>query len=98
MKQIEVPFIKKQITDNESIVLFQRAVNGAEKTNAFINYDVYFKMTMTMKDGKELDYYLNIENTEKPQIGLLIKLPNTVESYTLPEKTSEKLKQIIYYT
>ena len=96
LEQKEVSFIEKKITDSESIELFHRAINGAERSDGILDYDVLFKMKMTMNDGKEIEYYLNIENTERPQIGLVIKLPNTEQCYVLPEKTSDKLRKIIY--
>jgi hypothetical protein len=61
-----------------------------------LDYGVDFLMTVTMNKGQPKKYYLNIGNTERPQNGLLIKLPNTEQGYSVSQKTSKKLKQIIY--
>ena len=96
LKQKKVPFSNKQFIDKKSIDLFLDAVNKAKRIEGSLDYGVDFLMTITMSDGKQNKYYLNIGNTERPQNGLLIKLPDTEKGYSISEKTSEKLKQIIY--
>ena len=96
LKQNKVPFSNKQFIDKKSIDQFLTAVNKAKRIEGSLDYGVDFLMTITMSDGKQNKYYLNIGNTERPKNGLLIKLPDTEKGYSISEKTSEKLKQIIY--
>ncbi|MBB6633623.1 hypothetical protein [Cohnella thailandensis] len=90
------PFDKKVYEDRASIALFAKAVNQAEKMEGELDYGAIFLMTFRMKDGSSSEYHFNIANTDSPQNGLLLKLPNTSQGYRISQATSEKLKKIIY--
>jgi len=90
------PFSEKVFEDRKSIGLFVDAVNEAEKMQGILNYGAIFLMTLRMNDGSNKEYHFNIENTEESQKGLIIKLPNTEQGYTISEKTSKRLKELIY--
>jgi hypothetical protein len=90
------PFSVKLFDDSDSIALFIKAINEAEKMQGILDYGAIFLMKLTLKNGNQKEYHLNIANTEKSQKGLLLKLPNTEQGYRIPEKTSKSLKELIY--
>ena len=96
LEKKDAPFITKRFVDKESIELLLTAVNKAEKMSGFLNYGALFTMTITLNDGSEEQYHLNISNSEKSQEGLLVKLSDTAQGYSIPEETSERLKHFIY--
>ncbi|WP_027084412.1 hypothetical protein [Cohnella panacarvi] len=96
LEQKNAPFPQKQFNDKQSIDLFLDAINKAKPISGSLDYGVDFMMTITMNEGEQKKYYLNIGNTERPQNGLLIKLPNTEQGYSISQKTSKKLQQLIY--
>jgi hypothetical protein len=90
------PFDKKEYKDKESIALFAKAVNQAGKIEGVLDYAAYFRMTFRMKNGNSSEYFLNIGYTDRPQNGLLVKLPDSEHGYSISQATSEKLKKIVY--
>ena len=96
LEKIDPPFTKKQFEDRGSIDLFIKAVNHAKKMQGVLDYGAIFLMTITMNDESQMEYHFNIENTDNPQKGLILKLPNTEQGYEISEETSEKLKHMIY--
>ncbi|GGG11644.1 hypothetical protein [Paenibacillus aceti] len=90
-----MPFTEKVFEDQESIRLFVEALNHAAQMEGVLDYGAIFLMTLEMKDGSSKQYHLNIEDTDS-QRGLLVHLPDTEHGYTISEKTSEKLRKLIY--
>jgi hypothetical protein len=90
------PFKIKTFPDKESIKLLVDAINTSKKMKGSLDYGADFLMKINYANGTNDDYHLSISNSEHPQRGLLVKLPNTETGYTISEKNTEKLRLLIY--
>lgn len=95
LEKENMPFTEKVFEDQESIGLFVEALNHAAQMEGVLDYGALFLMTVDMKGGSSKQYHLNIEDTDS-QRGMLVHLPDTEQGYTISEKTSEKLRKLIY--
>ena|SRR5690554_4222932 len=92
------PFNEKEFKEKVAIEVFLKAINNAEKMKGSLDYSAVFFMTLSLKNGDKIDYHLVITNTDIPQRGLILELPNTEQGYKISEKTTRELKELIYTT
>ncbi|THF73043.1 hypothetical protein [Cohnella fermenti] len=90
------PFVSRTYEDGKALSLFREAIDRAGPMERVLDYGAIFRMIVRGQDGAESSYHLNIANTDSPQNGLLLKLPNTEQGYRIDETTSRKLMELIY--
>jgi hypothetical protein len=94
-KKGDVPFSEKTFEDAKEIKLFVKAINKAEKMNGKLDYGALFIMQVSLKNGTQKKYVLNIDN-EAESTGLLVELSNSSQGYTISQGLSDDLRKIIY--
>lgn len=92
------PFAAEKIISYENadeLRIFRRAIETAVKMSGELEYGVMFYMYLSMEDGTQKKFVLNVGD-EEDQTGLLVDTAASGQGYEIPEDQTAKLREIIY--
>lgn len=89
-----IPFKEKTFTDTHDLDTFKHAMSKARKLSGDLDYAVMFWMSVTLRDGTQKKYVLNI-NEENEGDALLANVKSG-KVFSIPKDEADPLRPIIY--
>lgn len=90
----EVKCENQSFNDEESIRIFEEAINTATEISGNLNYSAEYSMTISYSNNVTKNYYLSLRS-DRTMKGLLVDQGNTSQGYEISVDHANKLRDLI---
>lgn len=91
----EVKCENQSFNDNESLRIFEEAINTAVEIPGNLNYSAEYSMTITYSNHVTKNYDLSL-GSDRTMKGLLVDQVNTSQGYEISVDYANKLRDLVY--